>query len=70
VDRALLDHLRAALQVATPVRAALRSLAARYDLSRQRLARPEQLLRKALLIDRPWDAVRFASATLRRHLVK
>jgi hypothetical protein len=68
VDRQRLSALSESLQVAGPIRAALRGVAARYDLERQALGRAEQLVRKGLLIDRPWDAVRFASATLRRQL--
>jgi hypothetical protein len=69
VPRTALAALLARAGLGSALRAALRAVAARYDLLRQPLARPEQLLRKGLLIDRPWDAVRFASATLRRRFV-
>ncbi len=68
VDRQRLAALSESVGLASPIRAALRSVAARYALQRQALSRAEQLLRKGLLIDRPWDAVRFASATLQRGL--
>jgi Uncharacterised nucleotidyltransferase len=68
VERELLQTLSRELGLSLALRSALARIAARYDLQRRRLGRPEQLLRKALLIDRPLDAARLAAAILRRGL--
>ena len=68
VDHHHLAALAEALRLSSPLRAALGAVAARYDVQRQPLSRAEQLVRKGLLIDRPWDAVRFAARTLQRAL--
>ena len=68
VERARVRGLLALLGLRSPTWLLLDRLAGRYDLRRLPLARPEQLARKALLLDRPADVARFAVATLRRGL--
>lgn len=63
-----LRSLLALLGLRRPTVLLLERIAARYDLRRLPLPRPEQLVRKALLLDRPVDAVRLAAATLERSL--
>ena len=60
VERDRLDELLAGCALSPLVQGLLRREAAGYDLARHALARPRQLWRKALFIDRPGDAARFA----------
>ena len=60
--------LLALLRLRPATRLLLGRLAGRYDLRRLALPRPEQLARKALLLDRPLDGVRLAAATLGHRL--
>lgn len=56
------------LELSALSRRGLRWAVSRYDLSRSRLGRLEQLARKALFIDRPRDLLRFGWAEARRRL--
>ena len=60
VEPARLALLLEALPLSTPSRRALDAAAGGYDLARAPLSRVRQLWRKALFIDRPQDAARFA----------
>jgi len=66
VERAQLEALAQRLALSAPIERLLHGAAAGFDLSRRRLPRAHQLWRKALFIDRPGDAARFAA----RHLLE
>ena len=70
LEAAALRGLLDSLGLSRPLLRLLDGLAGHHDLRRLPLRRPEELFRKALLIDRPLDAARLAASTLRRRLAR
>ncbi len=68
VSPSQLEQLLDLLGLASVTRLILDAAAAGYDLSRAPPSRAQQLIRKTLFIDRPVDALRFATRHLKRRL--